>query len=463
MPPQFISFPKDFLWGAATSAFQIEGSPLADGAAKSNWYNWTKTPGKVDRGQDADMACDHYHRYLEDVALMKEMGLKTYRFSISWPRVIPERGRANEKALDFYRRLVDAVNQAGIIPNATLFHWEVPVWIKGEWENPEIVPAFREYAEVVFKKLGKDVPYWATHNEPICVAQLGYLDGPFPPGKHDKKAYAKVVHHLTLAHHLTVKSYRQMNLGGEIGWVLSLTPSKTIHKGPVEIKHAKNLNDLCNGVFLAPSAGRSYPDFLFDYSGESASLYEKELKAVLQPLDFLGVNHYFPNYTQYSPGANIMDNETSLPPGIFQNDLDWAVEPQSMYDLLTGIWKEYGFQKILVTENGFPTRDSTRTPQETMEDDVRIHYLGTYIEAVHRAMKEGVPVKGYYAWSLLDNFEWCFGYDPRFGIIHVDFKTQKRTFKKSAHWYRKVIADNGFDMDLLDKNPSYRRYQPSKA
>lgn len=457
--PHFISFPPDFLWGAATSSFQIEGSPLADGAAKSNWYNWTKTPGKVDRGEDADTACDHYHRYQEDVALMKQMGLQTYRMSLSWPRIIPERGRVNAKALDLYRRLIDEVKAAGIVPCVTLFHWEVPEWVKGEWENPEIVEAFREYAEVAFKAFGKDVPLWATHNEPVVVAQLGYLDGPFPPGRTDCKAYVQAVHHLNLSHNVAVKTYKDLGLKGEIGWVQSLTTFKTIHEEPSELQHAKNLDDLFNHAFLAPSAGRSYPGFLFDFSGEPAAKYEKELKAVQQPIDFLGMNHYFPNYTKHSPGANILDNLNDLPPGIAQNDLNWPVEPLSMYELLTMLWNEYGYKKIFITENGFPTRDSARTPEETMQDDVRIHYLGTYLEAIYRAVKEGVPVKGYYAWSLLDNFEWCFGYDPRFGLIHVDFKTQKRTFKKSAHWYKKVIQDRGFDVAALTPKPTYRHFK----
>ncbi len=183
MSPHFISFPDNFLWGSATSSFQIEGSPLADGAAKSNWYEWTHTPGKIINGDHADLACDHYHRYKEDVALMREMGLQAYRFSLSWPRIIPERGRVNEKGLDFYRRLLDELQKAGIVPSATLFHWEVPSWAKGGWENRETALAFGEYAETVFKKLGRQVPYWATHNEPVCTAQLGFLQGHFPPEK----------------------------------------------------------------------------------------------------------------------------------------------------------------------------------------------------------------------------------------------------------------------------------------
>ncbi len=459
MSSQFISFPKDFLWGAATSSFQIEGSPLADGAAKSNWYEWTKTPGRIADGTDGDVACDHYHNYKADVALMKLMGLKSYRFSLSWPRIIPERGRVNEKAIEFYRNLIHELNQAGIVPCATLFHWEVPVWAKGEWENRETAVAFQEYAEVVFKRLGKDVKIWATHNEPVVVSLLGYIWGFFPPGIMDRKIHARVVHHLNLAHGLAVQTFRQMNLGGEIGWVQALTTFRTTSTDPKDLQHAKNMEALHNGSYLDPSAGRGYPPFFFDYAKISSAEYEKDLKTIAQPLDFLGVNHYFPTYTRYVPGINLFDNDFTMPDGLPINDLGWPVVPEALYELLASLWKTYGFKKLLITENGLPTRDSVRSIEETIEDDLRVYYLGQYLANCHRAIQEGVPLKGYMAWSLMDNFEWCHGYDPRFGLIHVDFKTQKRTFKKSAKWYQKAIAENGFDVGLLPQNPSYKIFK----
>lgn len=457
MSSQFISFPKDFLWGAATSSFQIEGSPLADGAAPSDWYRFTKTPGRVANGDTADIACDHYHRYKEDVALMKELGLKTYRFSLSWPRVIPERGKVNAKGLDFYRRLVDELNKAGIVPNATLFHWEVPEWAEGNWENRETAFAFREYAEAVFKALGKDVPFWSTFNEPICVAELGRLIGVFPPGVHgDKKAYARVAHHLNLAHGLAVSAFRQMNLPGEIGWVHALHYMVPATQEKKDVEHAKWMQDIQHAVYLGPTTGRGYPQAFFDYAGKPEGYQESDLKLIAQPIDFLGVNNYFPTYCRYSPGFDPFNNDRTPPAGSPMNDLDWPVVPQSLYDLVTYIWKDYGFKKMLVTENGFATRDSLRSLEQTIHDDARVHYLGIHLEAVHRAIQAGVPIKGYYAWSLLDNFEWAYGYDPRFGIVHVDYKTQKRTPKDSAKWYKQTIAQGGFDMGGLPKNPSYR-------
>ncbi len=455
---QFISFPKDFLWGAATSSFQIEGYPLADGAAPSGWYRWTKEGDHIANGQNADIACDHFHKYKEDVALMKKLGLKAYRFSLSWPRIVPERGRVNEKAVDFYRRLVAELKQAGITPCATLFHWEVPDWAEGDWENRETALAFREYAEAVFQRLGKDVPYWATHNETVVVAHLGYLWGYFPPGKADKRAAARVTHHLNLAHGLAVQAYRGMNLPGEIGWVLALCQFRTQSQDPVDLRHLDNLEHLHNGSFLDPVSGRGYPKFFFGYSGESPAYYERDLKDIAHPIDFLGVNHYFPNYARYAPGNNIFDNDFAMPEGMPMNDLNWPIIPEALYELLTFLHKAYGFKKLLITENGIPTRDSLRSQKETMEDDLRISYVGRYLAQARRAIDEGVPLRGYFHWSLMDNFEWCHGYDPRFGLIHVDFKTLERSWKKSAYWYQKLIQENGFDFAALP-NPTYRIFK----
>ncbi len=457
MSSQFISFPKDFLWGAATSSFQIEGSPLADGAVSSDWYRFTKTPGRILNGENADTACDHYHRYPEDVALMKELGLKTYRFSISWPRVMSGRKQVNAKGLDFYRRLLGELNDAGITPNVTLFHWEVPDWAEGDWENRETAHAFRDYAEAVFKALGKEAPLWSTMNEPICVAELGRLFGVFPPGRNnDRTAYGRVTHHLNLAHAMTVQTYRQMNLPGEIGWVHSLQEIVPATSEKKDLEQAQKLLELSQGVYLGVGAGRGYPDSFFDFAGKPEGYREEDLKTIAQPVDFLGVNHYFPTYARYSPGFDAFDNDRTPPPGAPLNDLDWPVVPEVLGNLLVRLWKDYGYRKLFVTENGFSTRDSLRSPDQTVHDDARVHYLGTYLEAAHKAIQAGAPLKGYYVWSFLDNFEWAYGYDPRFGIVHVDYKTQKRSFKDSAKWYKETIAKNGFDRGALPKNPSYR-------
>jgi beta-glucosidase len=452
----FVQFPKDFVWGAATSSFQIEGSPLADGAASSNWVEWTRTPGKIAGGDHADVACDHYHHYASDVQLMKDLGLMGYRFSLSWPRLVPERGRFNEKALDFYKRLLDELQKKGIIPNVTLFHWETPVWAKGGWENRETALAFGEYAKAVFDKLGDRVFTWATHNEPVVTAQLGYLWGYFPPGKEDRSSFASVVHHLNLSHGLAFRAFRDARLKGELGLVNALAPVRAASDKAEDIRQADRIDVLQNRIFLDPIQGRGYPEYLFEYSQKPDEPLEEDLRIIARPVDFLGVNHYFPLVGRYAPGANIFDNDFRFEDGKPMNDLDWEIAPDALRQLLVRLWKDYGFKKLFVTENGIPTRDSLRTPEETLEDDLRVHYLGTYLAAAQKAIEEGVPLKGYYAWSLMDNFEWCHGYDPRFGLIHVDFKTQQRTFKKSAKWYQKVIAQNGFDLAALPKNPPYR-------
>jgi beta-glucosidase len=375
---------------------------------------------------------------------------------LSWPRIVPERGKVNEKGVDFYRRVIEELNKAGITPNATLFHWEIPDWAEGGWENRETALAFREYAEAVFQKLGKDVPIWATQNESAVTAQLGYLWGYFPPGHEDKKAFSKVVHHLNLGHGLAVQAYRHAGLKGEIGTVAALGLFSTLSPDPKDKVHAQNMQDLLVAAFLGPLVGKGYPKFLEEFTGVPNSGYDKDLKDIAVPIDFLGVNHYFPSFARYAKGLNIFDNDFAMPDGLIVNDLDWPVVPEGLYDLLVHLEKSYGFKKLYVTENGLPTRDSRRTEKETLEDDLRVYYLGHYLAAAKKAIDAGVKLKGYYAWSLMDNFEWCHGYDPRFGLIHVDFKTLKRTFKKSAKWYQKVITDKGFDRDALPKDPGFK-------
>jgi beta-glucosidase len=454
--PSFVQFPQDFVWGAATSSFQIEGSPLADGAAASNWLEWTRTPGKIADGSNADTACDHYHRYASDVQLMKDLGLTSYRFSLSWPRLVPERGRFNEKGLDFYKRLLDELQKKGIKPNVTLFHWETPLWAAGGWENRETAMAFGDYAKAVFEKLGDRVTTWATHNEQAVTAQLGFLWGYFPPGKADRSIYATVAHHLNLSHGLAFRAFREGRYQGELGVVNALAPVRPATQSPEDIRQADRIDALHNRAFLDPIQGRGYPDYLFEYSKKPAAPLEEDLRIIAHPVDFLGVNHYFPFIGRYAPGLNIFDNDFRFENWKPMNDLDWEIAPDALRQILVRLWKDYGFKKLFITENGLPTRDSLRGDKETMEDDMRVHYLGTYLAAAQKAIAEGVPLKGYYAWSLMDNFEWCHGYDPRFGLIHVDFKTQKRTFKKSAQWYQKTIGNKGFDFEALPGRPPYR-------
>jgi beta-glucosidase len=453
----FVAFPKGFLWGAATSSFQIEGSPLADGAVESDWYRWTKTPGKIANGDTADVACDHYHRMKEDVALMKEMGLQAYRFSLSWSRIMPERGKVNQKAIDFYRSLMEELRKADITPLATLYHWETPVWAVGGWENRETVFAFEEYARVVFEELGQYSASWITINEPLVIACCGYMWGWFPPGKTDKAAYGQVVHHLNLAHGLAVRAFRQLNQKGEIGVAMALSTFDSISNNPEDVAHADRLDAIHNRAFLDPMTGKTYPQAFLDYAGKLEGPIEDDLKLIHQPIDFIGVNHYFRNTCKYKKGANIVDNENFVAPGTPLTDLEWEVRPESFTDILVYVWKNYGFKKIYVTENGMATRISKRSKDEFMQDDIRIHFIGSYLAAAEKAIEQGVPLKGYFVWSLMDNFEWAQGFDPAFGLIAVDFKTQERSFKKSAYWYKSVMEENGFELSKLPLNPNYLR------
>jgi beta-glucosidase len=453
----FVAFPKGFLWGAATSSFQIEGSPLADGAVESDWYRWTKTPGKIANGDTADLACDHYHRMKEDVALMKEMGLQAYRFSLSWSRIMPQRGKVNQKAIDFYRSLMEELRKADITPLATLYHWEIPVWMEGGWENRETVFAFEEYARVVFEELGSYSSSWITINEPLVVACCGYMWGWFPPGKTDRSAYGQVVHHLNLAHGLAVRAFRQSNQKGEIGVAMALSTFDSISNNPEDVAHADRLDAIHNRAFLDPMTGKTYPQAFLDYAGKLQGPIEDDLKLIHQPVDFIGVNHYFRNTCKYKKGANIVDNENFVAPGTPLTDLEWEVRPESFTDILVYVWKNYGFKKVYVTENGMATRISKRSKDEFMQDDIRIHFIGSYLAAAEKAIEQGVPLKGYFVWSLMDNFEWAQGFDPAFGLIAVDFKTQERSFKKSAYWYKGVMEVNGFELSKLPLNPNYLR------
>ena len=447
-----MSFPPGFLWGAASGACQIEGSPLADGAVCGNWLEWTRTAA----APNLETASNHYASMESDVALMKQLGLKSYRFSISWPRVMPARGAINERGLDFYRRLIDALNDAEIVPHATLFHYETPAWARGGWENRDTALAFNEYSQVIFRELGRSVPLWSTQSDAGMVAQRGYLWGTFPPGKQDRVAFIKAVHHLNLAHGLAVDSYRQMGLEGEIGTAAVLALCRPVHDGRYAIQDARNIQSLLVEAFLDPLAGKGYPAFLFDFSGEQAAYYEKDPRLIHRPVDFLGVNHCPRNYANFSPGLNIVDNDFTVPTGLPVSDLGGPVVSDDLHGLLIYLARNYSYESLFITKNGVPMRDSQRSPREAIEDDLRIHYLGHCLLQVKRALDDGVPLRGYYVWSLMDHVEWSQGYDPRFGLIHVDFETWRRTLKKSATWYRSLMAQNGFDPDQLPREPAYR-------
>ena len=429
-------FPADFLWGAATSSYQIEGATREDGRGESIWDRFSHTPGNVTNGDTGDVACDHYHRYRQDVALMQQMGLRAYRFSIAWPRILPQGdGAVNQAGLDFYDRLVDALLEAGITPFATLYHWDLPQALQerqGGWADRAIAEQFAHYADVVSRRLGDRVKFWATHNEPKITALLGHLYGEHAPGLRDAEITARVVHHLLLSHGLAVPVLRRNVEDAQIGIVLTFSPvSAPEDQWPV-------MDALHNRMFADPVFKGAYPAELVA-SGMLPGLADvpDDMPVIAQPLDFLGVNYYsrFVIRGDDGKGSRVSSEDVE------HTAMGWEVYPQGLYETLTRVHRDYAPPAVYVTENGAAYDD--RLENGCVHDPQRVSYLRRHFVAAHRAMLEGVPLRGYFVWSLLDNFEWAHGYSRRFGIVYVDFPTQARIWKDSAHFYRDVIAQGG--------------------
>lgn len=439
-------FPRDFLWGAATSAYQIEGSPLADGAGISNWHRFAHTPGRVANEENGDVACDHYRRYRDDVALMRELGLKAYRFSIAWSRVLPEgTGAINEKGLDFYRKLVDELLRAGIQPLATLFHWDLPAAIddRGGWLNREIAGWFAEYARVVFRALADRVPMWATLNEPWVVTDGGYLHGPLAPGHRNLFEAPIASHNLLRAHAEAVKAYRAMGKQA-IGIVVNLEPKYPASQSAEDLEATRRAEAYMNRQYLDPLFLGIYPEEMPRLFGQAWPRFpEADLQAIRQPIDFLGINYYKRAVTRNDP-QQLIDRAASVrQPRATYTMTDWEVFPPGLTDTLLWVKQRYGDLPLYVTENGAAFYDPPVASNGKVDDPLRIDYLRGHILAARSAIERGVNLRGYFVWSLLDNFEWAHGYSKRFGLIHVDYETQKRTPKASARFYSEVIRANG--------------------
>ncbi len=455
-----ISFPDQFLWGAATASYQIEGAWNQDGKGESIWDRFTHTPGNVQRGETGDVACDHYHRWPQDVALMGEMGLQAYRFSIAWPRVLPTgRGRVNPAGLDFYERLVDRLLEADIVPFATLYHWDLPQALQDEggWAVRATAEAFVEYADLVSRRLGDRVKHWAPHNEPAVAALLGHLDGIHAPGIQDGRIALQASHHLLLSHGLAVPVLRQNSPDAEVGMVLNLSWYVPASPSRADFHACRWQDGLWFRWYLDPIFGRHYPaDIVADAIGRGylppeglTFVQEGDLDAIAAPLDFLGLNYYFRDVIR---DRSIPEAE-NLPRTVFQapkNEVDWTemgweVYPDGLFYVLNRLYCEYQPRKLYITENGCSYSDGP--DQDGRVRDVRrLNYLRDHFAAAHRAIEAGVPLAGYFVWTLMDNFEWAFGYAQRFGLIWVDFETQERILKDSARWYQGVIAENGFDL-----------------
>jgi len=438
-------FPADFLWGAATSAYQIEGSPLADGAGPSIWHEFAHTPGRTCDGNTGDVACDHYRRYRDDVALMGELGLNAYRFSASWSRVLPEgRGRVNPPGLGFYERLVDALLEQGIQPMLTLYHWDLPAALDrlGGWLNPDSAHWFADYAQLLFRALDDRVKLWVTLNEPWVVVDGGYLHGVLAPGQRNLFAAPRASHHLLRAHAAAVQAYRATGRH-QIGLVVNLEPKYPATETTEDLAATMRADAYWNRQYLDPVFLGAYPPELGEIFGAAWPAFPAaDLDFIRQPLDFLGVNYYSRQVVRHDPQDWPLQAARVRQPQQTYTSLDWEVYPPGLTDLLEWVAHRYGPLPLYITENGAAFYDPPHATGR-VDDPLRQRYLRDHLRAALEARQKGVDLRGYFAWSLLDNFEWAHGYSPRFGLVHVDYATQQRTIKGSGRFYAKVIHSQG--------------------
>ena len=440
------SFPEHFLWGAATSAYQIEGSPLADGAGPSIWQRFCRTPGLVKDGETGDVACDHYRRYREDVALMRQLGLQAYRFSISWSRVMPEgRGKVNAAGLGFYERLVDELLKAGIEPLVTLYHWDLPAALddRGGWLNPDVAQWFADYAAVVYRQLDGRVKKWATLNEPWVVTDGGYLHGALAPGHRNRFETPIATHNLLRAHGAAVQAYRAFGKH-QIGLVVNLEPKYAATASAADQAAVARADAYMNRQYLDPVMLGSYPAEMREIFGEAWPEWPAaDFELIRQKLDFIGVNYYTRNVTRADESNWPLRAAPVRQAQATYTETNWEVFPQGLTDTLLWVKNRYGNPPVYITENGAAFYDPPAIEEGKLEDPLRVAYLRHHLGAVRAAIAKGADVRGYCVWSLFDNFEWALGYSKRFGIVHIDYATQQRTPKASANYYSQVIATNG--------------------
>ena len=439
------TFPADFLWGAATSAYQIEGSPIADGAGESIWHRFTHTPGKIADGSTGDLACDHYRRFDEDIGLMRELGIGAYRFSISWSRVLPDgAGRVNQAGLDFYNRLVDTLLAHGIRPFPTLYHWDLPAALedRGGWASLHMPAWFGDYAAIMYRALGDRVRMWSTINEPWVVMDQGYVAGSLAPGRRDLAEAAAVSKNLLKAHAAAVQAGRSIG-DFQIGLVVNLVPVHAASDSYADRAAAERLDAYLNRHFLDPALLGELPPELSEVFGSAwRDWTPDELRQVRQPIDFVGVNYYLRLVVAEDPSGGPTRSRNVRQANCPHTAMGWEVYPSGLTDTLMWINERYGELPIYITENGAAFDDSLSN-SSVVNDEPRIEYLRAHLRAAAAAIEAGVNLRGYFVWSLLDNFEWQCGYSKRFGIVHVDFGTQRRSPKASGFLYRDVIRSGG--------------------
>jgi beta-glucosidase len=443
-----IRFPAGFRWGVATAAYQIEGAVDKDGRTPSIWDSFARVPGAVAGGDTGDVACAHYHRMPEDVAMMAELGVSWYRFSVAWPRIRPDGGRPNPAGIAFYDRLVDELLDKGISPWLTLYHWDLPQALEdaGGWTVRDTAHRFVEYAATVHEALGDRVPVWTTLNEPWCSAFLGYAAGVHAPGRREGAAALRAAHHLLLAHGMATTELRARG-ARELGITLNLTVADPADPDdPADVDAARRVDALQNRVFLDPLTRAAYPEDLLEDTGSlgwTDAVRDGDLAVIAAPLDVLGVNYYHGDAVSARPGEGsgpspFVGSQLSMTSrGLPRTAMDWEVQPEGLTRLLLRLHREHPGLPLVVTENGAAYEDVISTDGR-VDDPERLAYLADHVRAVHAAREGGADVRGYFAWSLLDNFEWAEGYAKRFGLVHVDYATQRRTPKSSARWFAEV-------------------------
>jgi beta-glucosidase len=462
-----LTFPEGFVWGAATASFQIEGGAYEDGRTDSIWDTFCREPGAVANKDNGDVACDHYHRWPDDVALMAELNLGAYRFSTAWPRIVPEPGRVDRRGLDFYSRLVDGLLERGILPWLTLYHWDLPQYLEdaGGWASRDVVGHFTDYALAVHGALGDRVRHWTTLNEPWCSAFLGYAGGQHAPGRQEPQAAVSAAHHLLLAHGQAVRALRAVDPAAQYGITFNTIVADPVDPAdPADVAAADRSDALLNRVFVEPVILGRYPEVAveaFASVGCELPVHDGDLEIIAAPLDFIGVNYYQgsavtghrPPDDQRLPGGADVERPTSSPGvglgepyvvsrGLPRTSMDWEVQPDGLRRVLERFHTQYTGPTgtaLYVTENGAAFHDEVG-PDGQVDDAERTAYIVDHLRAVHAAIANGADVRGYFAWSLLDNFEWAYGYDQRFGIVHVDFDTQVRTPKRSARTFAGIAG-----------------------
>ena len=441
-----LTFPPGFVWGTATAAYQIEGSPLADGAGASIWHQYAHTPGTIVDGTTGDVACDHYHRWPEDVALIRELGVSAYRLSIAWGRLLPDgTGAVNARGIDFYDRLLDALCEIGVAPWVTLYHWDLPAALayRGGWLNRDVADWFAEYASLCFRRFGDRVAAWSTLNEPRIIADRGYLRGGGAPGVRNLFAVPRVGHHLLLAHGTAVRAARAEGIE-KIGLVVNIEPRQPASDAPDDLAAADRGNAYYNRMFLDPVFKRRYPRALRELMGDAWHEPDsRDFDIIATPVDYIGINYYTRIVVANDPLAPPVRERRVRVDSAAHTAMDWEVDPAGLTRVLTEFTARYGPTPLYITENGAAFLDQSHNDAGVVDDRDRVTFLGNHLIACHDAIAAGVDLRGYFVWSLLDNFEWSHGLAKRFGLVRVDYASLRRTPKRSFHFYRDVIRAHG--------------------